>query len=133
MTSPTVKIIEFYAQVKHAPPQVGAPYKPQKFYVDVKLEEPATIEDMVDDIVQKLEISTKGNCIKTKRSAGHGKSSFVDYLIEEGLGYVSSGSGDNFLKPYKVQQPTRRTLLYVASDIHLTDYIVLKVIHHMKQ
>lgn len=122
MTSTNVKIIEFYAQVKHAPPQVGVllPYKREKFYVDIKLEEPATIEDVVCYIVRRLETTTKRN-IKTKRIDCTTNVSFVDYVIEEEC--LDKGQTyDSCLKSEYIQQITRRTLLYIASDTKPSDY-----------
>lgn len=88
MTSPKVKIIEFYAQEKYEPPKASVPYKPQKFYVDVKLEEPVTIDDMADNIVQRLKTATKREGIKTKRLLAVLNFLLLIILLKKKLGIV---------------------------------------------
>ncbi|MBI4453632.1 hypothetical protein HY636_03225 [Candidatus Woesearchaeota archaeon] len=126
MTSPTIKIIEFYAREKYELPKAGVPYKPQKFYVDVKLETPVGIEELVDYVVDKLKTATKNRCINAKRITGGAKFSFIDYMIRE-AGYTPHRSdihdkteeGNDFPK---LEARPERTLLYITGNMHPSDY-----------
>ncbi|MBS3121577.1 hypothetical protein J4434_01695 [Candidatus Woesearchaeota archaeon] len=126
MQAQQVQITQFYAQEAYEPLKAGVPYKPQKFYADVKLEEPVGIEELVDYIVDKLKTATKNECINAKRIPGGAKFSFIDYMIKE-AGYTPHRSdihdkteGDNSFP--KLEARPDRTLLYISGSMLPSDY-----------